>query len=134
MSETSNYHLYVTDDDTERFWDWRNKMNGVANSNMTKIDTVLSEKADSSTAVSGVLSAAQWEGEQAPYSYRLSVAGMGAEQNGNIAIASTATAAQKESARKALLSILSQEENTLVIAADGAKPAEDIPVTIILIG
>lgn len=41
MSETSNYKLYITDDNTERFLDWRNKMNGVSDSNMTKIDTIL---------------------------------------------------------------------------------------------
>lgn len=134
MSETLNYGLYITDDETERFVDWRSKMNGVADSNMTKIDKALTKKADISTSIDSVLSTALWEGEQSPYSYRLSVPGMGANQNGNIAIASTATAGQKESARKALLSILSQEKNTLVIAADGAKPAEDIPVTIILIG
>lgn len=134
MSETLNYGLYITDDETERFVDWRSKMNGVADSNMTKIDKALTKKADISTSIDSVLLTALWEGEQPPYSYRLSVPGMGANQNGNIAIASTATAGQKESARKALLSILSQEKNTLVIAADGAKPAEDIPVTIILIG
>lgn len=69
MSETLNYHLYVTDDETERFVDWRSKMNGVVNSNMTKIDKALTEKANISTSINSVLSTALWEGTQSPYSY-----------------------------------------------------------------
>lgn len=69
MSETLNYHLYITDDETERFVDWRSKMNGVADSNMTKIDKALTGKADVSTSIDSVLSTALWEGTQSPYSY-----------------------------------------------------------------
>ena len=40
MSETTNYGLYISDDNTERFIDWRGKINGEADSNMTKIDAI----------------------------------------------------------------------------------------------
>ena len=50
MSETTNYHLPLTDDDQTRFLDWRNSINGPGDSAMKKIDTVLSEKADNSRA------------------------------------------------------------------------------------
>lgn len=51
MSETTNYHLPLADDDKARFLDWRNSINGPGDSAMNKIDTVLSEKADNSRAI-----------------------------------------------------------------------------------
>ena len=48
---TTNYNLYLEDDSTTRFLDWRKKMNGTDNSNMVKIDAALGEKANSSVAV-----------------------------------------------------------------------------------
>lgn len=41
MGETANYKLYVEDDNSTKFIDWRTKMNGSENSNMTKIDEAL---------------------------------------------------------------------------------------------
>ena len=35
MNQTSNYGLYVTDDSTTKFKEWREKMASEANSNMT---------------------------------------------------------------------------------------------------
>lgn len=46
MAETANYGLYVEDDSSAKFMDWRKKMNGSENSNMTKIDEVLANKAN----------------------------------------------------------------------------------------
>ena len=40
---TTNYNLYLEDDSTTRFLDWRQKMNGSGDSNMVKIDTALAE-------------------------------------------------------------------------------------------
>lgn len=45
-SSTTNYGLYVTDDLSEKIIIWRDKMNGLQNSNMTIIDEVLGDKID----------------------------------------------------------------------------------------
>lgn len=41
MGETINYGLYVEDDDSVLFKDWRKKINGSTNSSMVKIDALL---------------------------------------------------------------------------------------------
>lgn len=92
MSETSNYGLYITDDSTERFVDWRSKMNGVSDSNMTKIDTILGEKANSSQAVTTTLLANAWTGVDSPFMQQIDVDGLTASQNGTISVAHSATA------------------------------------------
>jgi len=134
MSETTNYKLYITDDDTEKFRDWREKMNGVENSNMMKIDAALGEKADSSVLVNATLLATAWAGIDSPFTQELSVAGLTAAQNGTISVAHTATAEERECAREAMLSVIGQEDGKLMIAADGEMPELDIPVYIILLG
>ena len=55
MSNTPNYNLYLTDDSSTRFQEWRNQMNGTENSNMVKIDAALGEKANSSVAINTTL-------------------------------------------------------------------------------
>lgn len=134
MSETSNYKLYITDDNTERFLDWRNKMNGVSDSNMTKIDTILGQKADSSRSITAVLLANAWEGIDSPFMQQIAVEGLTAQQNGTISVAHSATAGQREAAREAMLSVAGQEDGKLTIVADGEMPEIDIPVHIILLG
>ena len=59
---TTNYNLYLEDDSTTRFLDWRKKMNGTDNSNMVKIDAALGEKANSSVAVNTTLLASACRG------------------------------------------------------------------------
>lgn len=134
MSETTNYHLILTDDSTTKFKDWREAINGSQNSNMIKIDTALGEKADLSTSVSTTLLAALWAGVDAPYTQTIAVENLKANQNGNISVAHTATAAQREMARSAMLSVIGQDRGTITIAADGEMPDIDIPVVIILLG
>lgn len=134
MSETTNYKFYLTDDSTEKFLDWRKKMNGTENSNMIKIDTALGEKANNSVAVYATLLASAWVGVNAPFTQELSVAGLTATQNGVIDVAHDATAEQREIAREAMLSVVGQDDGTLTIAADGEMPEFDIPVYIILLG
>lgn len=68
---TTNYNLYLEDDSTTRFLDWRKKMNGTDNSNMVKIDAALGEKANSSVAVNTTLLASAWVGVEAPYTQEL---------------------------------------------------------------
>lgn len=134
MSETTNYGLYLTDDSSEKFLSWREKMNGTSDSNMMKIDAALGEKAKASTIVQAVLTASSWTGDQAPYTQELSVDGMLADTNGVIDVSHDATSEQRECARAAMLAITGQDNGTLTIAADGEKPERDIPVCIILLG
>lgn len=134
MNETTNYKLHLTDDSSERFQDWRMKMNGTENSNMVKIDKALGEKANSSIAISATLLASAWVGVTAPFTQELSVEGLTAAQNGVIDVAHDATATQREIAREAMLSVIGQSDGKLIIAADGEMPEFDIPVYIILLG
>lgn len=134
MSETTNYKLHLTDDSTEKFLDWREKMNGTEDSNMIKIDNALGEKANSSVAIYTTLLASAWVGVNAPFTQELSVEGLTASQNGVIDVAHDATATQREIAREAMLSVVGQADGTLTIAADGEMPEFDIPVYIILLG
>ena len=134
MSETANYQLYVTDDDTTAFKDWREKINGPEDSNMTKIDTALAGKAEKSVSVDATLEADAWVGAAAPFTQDISVPGLGAEQNGSASVARGATVEQEKAAEDAVLKVTGQAEGQLTISASGEKPAVDIPVTITLLG
>lgn len=134
MSETTNYKLYLTSDNNEKFRDWREKMNGTEDSNMIKIDNALGEKAKCSVAIYTTLFASAWNGANAPFTQELSIEGLTSEQNGVIDIAHNATSEQREVAREAMLAVTSQDNGKLVISADGELPVSDIPVVIILLG
>ncbi len=134
MQITPIYGLYLEDDDTTKFKDWREKMNGVSGSNMTKIEDALNDKAQHSSDVHGVLLASAWDGTDAPYTQELAVAGLTSTQNGNISIGQNATLEQRKAARDAILSVTGQDNNKLVITADGDKPRVDIPVVTVLLG
>lgn len=131
---TTNYGLYLTDDSSTRFYDWRKQINGTNDSNMIKIDTVLGNKADNSVSVIATLSASGWVGASAPYSQTLTVENLGAAQNGSIGLAQNATSAQVNAAMCAFLRVSNQAESQLTIIADGVKPSIDIPVCITLLG
>jgi len=133
MGETSKYHLYVTDDRSTLFSEWRDKMNGETNSNMVKIDNALDQKADHSTHISGAIPASGWEGEEAPFTQTIQITGLTADGNGSISVSQGATAAQREAARLAMLNVTSQGVGELTIVADGEKPEIDIPFTVILL-
>lgn len=134
MSETTNYHLHLTDNPNERFYDWREAMNGLTDSNMIKIDTALGEKAEASVQVNGTLTAIGWSEVNGVYQQTISVTGLSATQNGSIGVADTASAAQREAARNASLIIIDQSAGSLTIAVEEDVPQVDIPVTIILLG
>lgn len=134
MAETENYYLYLTDSASEKFIEWREKMNGTKDSNMIKIDRALHSKADSSTSFFSVLSSSAWEGNEAPFTQEIDVPGLGSEQNGSISIRKGATKSQISAVISAELSVDEQRENTLVISAYGKLPECDIPVEIILLG
>lgn len=131
---TTNYGLYLTDDSSTRFYDWRKQINGTSDSNMIKIDTVLGNKADNSVSIIATLSASGWVGASAPYSQTLTVENLGAAQNGSIGLAQNATSAQVNAAMCAFLRVSHQAESQLTIIADGVKPSIDIPVCITLLG
>lgn len=62
MSITENYNLYVEDDATTLFRDWREQIGGSSDSNMTKIDAALTGKADKPVAFSVSLPSSGWSG------------------------------------------------------------------------
>ena len=134
MSETKNCKLHLTDDSGEQFQYWRNAMNGPVDSNMIKIDTAIGEKANSSVAITAVLLATAWTGINPPFTQSLHVDTLTATQNGIISVAHNATSEQREIAREAMLSIIGQSDEELLIVADGELPEQDIPVYIILLG
>lgn len=133
MSVTTNYGLYITDDNTEDFFNWRTQMNGETDSNMVKIDTALGQKADHSSSVTLTLVASGWSGVSAPYTYELDVTGLKVNQNGRIGVAQDATFEQRQMAREAILCVTGQSANRLTISADGEMPDIDIPVTIVML-
>ena len=134
MSETARYHLYLTDDSNTKFLEWGEKINGTNDSNMVIIDTALGEKADSSITVEGVLLTEGWVGDTAPYTQEIAVDGLGAEQNGTIAVSHSATSEQRSEAREAIMSVTSQEDGKLIVSSDGKLPVIDIPITVVLLG
>lgn len=134
MGETTNYQLYVTDDDTTKFKDWREKLNGTTDSNMVKIDAALADKAERSTSVMAVLLADGWTGETAPFLQTIAIDGLTAQHNGSASIAPNATLEELEAAQKAVLRVTEQADGSLTITADGEVPSVDLPVIVILIG
>jgi hypothetical protein len=131
---TTNYNLYLEDDSTTRFLDWRQKMNGSDNSNMVKIDNALAEKAALSRAITATLFANQWNTDGAVSTQTITIDGLTPEQNGVIGTAQNLTGLQIETVRAAGLYISSQGDGYLTIASDGETPSCDIPVLIILLG
>ena len=136
MNRTSNYNLYVTDDNSERFIDWRTQMNGTSDSNMVKIDTALAEKANHSKSIFTLLVATEWISENdgnPPFMQTIEIEGLTENQNGTISIAPNATPEQQNYARESVLYVAGQADNMLVIAAASNSPMYDIPVCITLI-
>lgn len=72
MSQTANYGLHLSEDSSETFMSWRQKMNGAGDSNMKIIDTILGSKADSSMVFTTTLSAMSWEQQATPLALAIS--------------------------------------------------------------
>lgn len=82
-----------------------------------------------SRAVPGTLTKNGWvNGQQT-----LLIAGLTAEQNGIISLATNATDDQADAASTAKLRICAQTSGALTISASGDIPSCDIPITVILI-
>lgn len=133
MPYTSNYNLYVEDDNTTKFLDWRKQINGSDSSNMTKIDTALSEKAEKSTILTGILYANGWIGDTAPFQQSISIPGLEASANGVISTPHDCTPEQREAVIEAVLYVIEQSDGSLLIEAGKAKPNMDIPVSVMII-
>jgi len=134
LSETTNYNLFLTDNDSMKFITWRNKINGQTDSNMIKIDTALGEKADRSIAVYTKLTVNEWVGENCPFTQKIAIEELKAVHNGTISLSHQATAEERTSAREAMLEVTGQEDGYLEVSSYGIKPETDIPVVVILFG
>ena len=131
--ETPNYHLYVEDNDQILFKEWRTRLNGTVDSNMTKIDEALEQKANKSRAIQARLTRDNWAGSSTPYTQIIFIDELSANQNGIISVSLDADLEARDAARNAMLSPTKQEDGKLTISADGDIPSVDIPVTILLI-
>jgi CRISPR-associated protein Cpf1 len=92
--------------------------------------TALAEKCDASNAVTATLTAAGWASGQ----QTLTIAGLGATQNGVIGLSQSITDEQLSAASEAEMYICGQAAGSVTIAANGSVPTCDIPVVIILLG
>lgn len=82
-----------------------------------------------STSVTATLTASGWSnGAQT-----VSVAGLGASQNGSVGLAASATDAQVAAARSAGLFVSAQAAGSLTIQAKDATPSVDIPIVITML-
>lgn len=82
-----------------------------------------------SKAVSATLVASKWSnGKQT-----VSVSGLGANQNGSVGLAQSASDAQITAARKASLFVSAQSAGSLTISAKDTTPSVDIPIVINLL-
>lgn len=84
------------------------------------------------TAVQVTASASGWAGS--PPSQSLTVAGMTADSLYWVGLNSTATYAQRDAARKAVLAPTAQGTNSLTLTCDGATPTIDLPILVFLSG
>lgn len=84
------------------------------------------------TAVQVTASAAGWAGS--PPSQSLTVAGMTADSLYWVGLNSTATYAQRDAARKAVIAPMAQGTNSLTLTCDGVTPTVDLPILVFLSG
>jgi len=133
MPQTTNYGLHLTNDSSTLFKDWREQIDGTNNSNMILIDNVLGTKADASTTITTSLKSSGWS-TSSPYTQSISVPSLSATQNGIASLSPTATAAERDAAREAVLYVSAQSNGSITIVADGTKPLIEIPIQIIVIG
>lgn len=134
MSQTENYGFYLEGDDTTKFKEWREKMNGLLNSNMKMIDEILSGLAIKSQAVQTSLTSSGWTWTGSKYSQTLEIEGLTPDTNGIIGVGQNLTLEQTDAVYMAELMVGDQTDGSLTIFANGDKPYCDIPVIIILLG
>ena len=84
------------------------------------------------TAVEATAAASGWSGS--PAAQTLSIAGMTADSLYWVGLNSTATYAQRDAARKAVIAPTAQETNSLTLTCDGVTPTVDLPILVFLSG
>lgn len=84
------------------------------------------------TAVQVTAAASGWSGS--PPAQSLTVAGMTADSLYWVGLNSSATLAQRDAARKAVISPTGQGTNSLTITVDGVTPSIDLPILVFLSG
>lgn len=84
------------------------------------------------TPVQVTAAASGWSGS--PPAQSLTVAGMTADSLYWVGLNSTATYAQRDAARKAVIAPTAQGTNSLTLTCDGAAPTVDLPILVFLSG
>lgn len=84
------------------------------------------------TAVEATAAASGWSGS--PAAQTLSIAGMTADSLYWVGLNSTATYAQRDAARKAVLAPTAQGTSSLTLTCDGVTPTVDLPILVFLSG
>lgn len=84
------------------------------------------------TAVQVTAAASGWSGS--PPAQTLTVAGMTADSLYWVGLNSTATYAQRDAARKAVIAPTAQGTNSLTLTCDGVTPTVDLPILVFLSG
>lgn len=84
------------------------------------------------TAVEATAAASGWSGS--PAAQTLSIAGMTADSLYWVGLNSTATYAQRDAARKAVIAPTAQGTSSLTLTCDGATPTVDLPILVFLSG
>lgn len=84
------------------------------------------------TAVEATAAASGWSGS--PAAQTLSIAGMTADSLYWVGLNSTATYAQRDAARKAVIAPTAQWTSSLTLTCDGVTPTVDLPILVFLSG
>lgn len=84
------------------------------------------------TPVEVTAAASGWDGT--PAAQTLTVNGMTGDSLYWVGLDSTATLAQRDAARKAVIAPTAQGENSLTLTVDGVTPAVDLPILVFLSG
>jgi len=79
------------------------------------------------------LTALGWS-NNVPYTQTVQVNDLSTNTIGLLALSQTATQAQREAAREAMITATAQGTNSLTLTADGDQPSIDIPLTVTIIG
>lgn len=94
-------------------------------------------KAEKSVTYTTALTAAGWQGEAAPFTQVVSVAGVIGDNSQVVEVGlneENTTVEQRTVARAAMLAPTARAENSVTITADGEKPTIDLPVVIVILG
>ena len=84
------------------------------------------------TSVTATATAAGWSGDIPVQT--INVAGMTATSIALVGLPETATAQQRDAARKAVMSPTAQGTNSITLTCDGVKPTVDLPILIYISG